>query len=115
MSRRSARSRAAGTGERGSSRRAAGVRGGEGDVDGDVVPLGRALEQIEVARDERRLGDDAEREPAAAEQDLEDLPGEPELPFGRLVGIGGGADDQRVAAELARDRGCARAPRRRRS
>ena len=70
------------------------VGGGEGDVDGDFVPLAELLEHVEVACDEGRLGDDAEREAAVVEQQLEDLAREAELSLGGLIAVGGGTDDE---------------------
>ena len=61
--------------------------------------LRERLEQIEIAGDQRRLGDDLDGEPVIRAQHLQDPAGKPELPFGRLVGIGGGTDHQRVAGE----------------
>ena len=101
VSRRSARSRAAGTGERSSSSRASRASA----VASEMLTVTswrwrERLEKIEIAGDERRLGDDADREPVIGAQHLQDPAGKPELPLGRLVGIGGGADHQRVAGEL---------------
>ena len=63
------------------------------------------LEQGQVAQDERRLGDHSEGEPAPAQQRLQHAPGQAEAPLRRLVGIGGGADDQRRAGQLGRKEG----------
>ncbi len=62
--------------------------------DGDLVSLAESLEQREVAGDERRLGDDPDRETAVVQQQLEDSAGEAEFPLGGLVAVGGGADDE---------------------
>ena len=73
--------------------------GGERDVNLQRVPLGELDQEVGVAGDERRLGDDAEVEPAVREQRLEQPAGDPETAFGRLVGIGGGADDDGRAVD----------------
>ncbi len=81
------------------STRQAAVERGERDVHRDFVPLGEARQYVQIARDQRRLGDDADGQPPVPQQHAEHLAGEPEPPLGRLVGIGGGADHKGVAAE----------------
>jgi hypothetical protein len=84
------------------------LEGGERDVDADGVPLGELDQEVGVPGDERRLGDDAEVEPAGSDS----APArDPEAALGRLVGS--------VAVPIikctppALRNGCASAPRRR--
>ena len=75
------------------------LEGGERDVNAHGVPLGELDQEVDVPGDERRLGDDAEVEPAVREERLEQPAGDPEAALGRLVGIGGGADDDGRAVD----------------
>ena len=67
------------------------VHGGDGDVHRELVAVGDLLQQVEVARDERGLGDDAERKAAGAGKDLEKGAGDALAALQRLVGVGGRA------------------------
>ena len=100
VSRASARSRAAGTGERSSSRRASRAIG----VASEMLTVTSCRSPSRWSRSMSRVtsGDLVMipmRETAVVQQQLEDPAGEPELPLGGLVAVGGGADDQRMAAQ----------------
>ncbi len=75
------------------------VHARERDVHLERVAPREAREQVEVADDERRLGDHPELERGAGEQRLEQAPGHAEAELGRLVRVGGGADHDGAAAE----------------
>src|SRR5688500_13881486 len=77
------------------------IHGDDGDADRESMTTGQGGEYIEVAGDQRRLGGDAQVQSLVVQQGLQQLPGEPELSFRRLIGIGGRSDDQRGAAEFA--------------
>ena len=66
------------------------------------MPLAQLEQDVDVAHDQRGLRDHLDREAPIPQQRLENLPGEAEAPLGGLVGIGGGADDQSLAAEPRR-------------
>src|SRR2546425_4549422 len=80
----------------------AGVQGNEGDVHLEIAALLELPQHVYVPRDQRTLGDDADVETFAPRQPLEHLPREPEASFRRLVGIGGGADDNRGGRAVRR-------------
>jgi len=65
----------------------------------------KALQHVGVASDERALRDDADVQGFAARQPLENPAREPEAPLGRLVWIGGGADDNRGGRTVRRTDG----------
>ena len=75
------------------------LEGGQRDVNLQRVPLGELDQEVGVPGDERGLGDDAEVEPAVRDERLQQPAGDPEAAFGRLVGIGGGADDDGRAVD----------------
>jgi hypothetical protein len=64
--------------------------------DGGQPFLGHIGENVDVALDERRFGDDAHRMVELL-QHLEDAARDPELALGRLIGIGIGAHGDRLA------------------
>lgn len=66
------------------------------------MALGEPGQHVEIAGNQRRFGDDAERKPTKPQQRLEQSPGQQELALRRLVGIGGRSDDQLGAGELFR-------------
>jgi hypothetical protein len=63
---------------------------------------GERLQDVEIAGDQRRLGDDLDRKAVIRGQHLQDPAGEPEPPLGRLIGVGGSADHQRLAGQASR-------------
>ncbi len=65
----------------------------QGDL--DQPALGHARQDVEIARDERRFGHDADRV-AGLVQDFQDLAHDAVSPLDRLVGIGVGADRHRA-------------------
>ena len=69
-----------------------GVQRHERDMDFQIVAALDLDEHVDVARDERALGDDADRQSFTLRQSLEHGPRDPKAPLGRLVRIGGGAD-----------------------
>jgi hypothetical protein len=81
------------------------VERGEGDVDPHQVPFREPGEDVHVSRDERRLSDDAEMEPPERQQRLEQPAGDAIAPLRRLVGIGGGADDDGLVTDAFRVEG----------
>ena len=62
--------------------------------------FGERLQHVEVALDERRLGDDPDRVPVLG-ADLEAAAGEPERRLERLVAVGDPAEHQRLALPRA--------------
>ena len=77
------------------------VEGADGEV-GPHVGVGRGLgQEVEVAEDQRRLGEDGERV-AGLGQHLDDAPGEVVLALAPLVGVGVGAHGDVVARPPAR-------------
>src|SRR5882724_1125605 len=76
-----------------------GVQCCQRDVHFELVTLGQLAQHDEIAGDQRRLGDEAEGEPAIGQQRLEHSTGEPELSLGGLIRIGGGPDDERRACQ----------------
>ena len=70
------------------------------DVDGHLGPPRRLLEHVDIAPDERAARDD--RGGGAGLRELDDArPGEAVAPFGRLVGVGRGADRHLLARPRA--------------
>src|ERR1041385_8606663 len=82
-----------------------GIRRGDREVDAELVPLGELGEQVQVPGDQRRLGDQSEGQPTMLQQRLQEAAGEEEPPLRRLIGIGGGADEDRGAADAGRIEG----------
>jgi hypothetical protein len=73
------------------------VEAGHRDHHVGKAGLAHRAEQVEVAFDQRVLGDDRQRMPGRTEH-LDQLAGEPALALQRLVGVGVGADGDRRAA-----------------
>src|SRR5712664_598105 len=71
------------------------------DVDLELVALLQPDQQVAVARDERTLGDDAERQSFAARQALQHRPRDAETALGRLIRIGRRPDDDAFADRYA--------------
>ena len=67
----------------------------------DFVAFLQPYEQITVARDQRALGDDAERETLTARQPLQHRARDPKPALGGLVGIGRGTDHDALAERHA--------------
>src|ERR1041384_1973070 len=82
-----------------------GIRPGDREADAELVPLGELGEQVQVPGDQRRLGDQSEGQPTMLQQRLQEAAGEEEPPLRRLIGIGGGADEDRGAADAGRVEG----------
>ena len=71
------------------------VERGDRDVDPHELVAGELLQQVEVAQDARRLGDDAEGM-ARLGQHLDDAAGDPQPALERLIGVGVGAERERL-------------------
>src|SRR2546427_13118958 len=70
-------------------------------MDLELVALLQPDQQVAVARDERTLGDDAERQSFAARQALKHRPCDAETALGGLIGIGRRSDDDAFANRYA--------------
>src|SRR2546425_7289066 len=66
-------------------------------MDLELIALLQPDQQVAVARDERTLGDDAERQSFAARQALQHGPCDAETALGGLIGIGRRPDDDAFA------------------
>ena len=95
----------AGVGALGSSSRARRSQvSGHRHVHAEAMARGERLEQLQVAKNQHRLGGNRQVQPAEFRKDLEHAPGDFKLPLGRLIRIGGRAqgDGQPLVAALAK-------------
>ena len=76
------------------------VEGADRHEDLDQILLRHRPEQVEVALDQRRLGDDGDRVIALG-QHFEDAAGDPVLALDRLVAVGVGAERDRAGLVAA--------------
>ncbi len=70
-------------------------------MDLELVPLLQSQEQVAIARNQRTLGDDSERQALAAGQPLQHRPRDTKPPLGGLIRIGRGPDDDAFAERHA--------------
>ncbi len=73
------------------------IRGGDRHVQHQGVAFGDLGQQVDVARDQAGLGDDAQPMPLTPGKYLQQAARDAHPPFDRLVGIGGGAQGNLVA------------------
>jgi hypothetical protein len=66
------------------------------------VPSGQAVQNVDVAGDERRFADNADREATITAERLKNPTRQAKLALGGLVGVGRCADDQGSATQLSR-------------